>query len=60
MVFFMGCIEYFNVVKGYGFVKDVDNGEKYFFYIFFVFVIIVEGDRVIFEIECGMCGMNVV
>lgn len=29
----MGRIEYFNAAKGYGFVKDADCGEKYFFHI---------------------------
>ncbi len=56
----MGRIEYFNVAKGYGFVKDTDNGEKYFFHISSAPVTIAEGDRVTFEIERGMRGMNAV
>lgn len=56
----MGRIEYFNAAKGYGFVKDTDNGEKYFFHISSAPVTIAEGDRVTFEIERGMRGMNAV
>ena len=51
----MGRIEYFN-----GFVKDTDNGEKYFFHISSAPTTIAEGDRVTFEIERGMRGMNAV
>ena len=54
----MGRIEYFNAAKGYGFVKDTDNGEKYFFHISSAPATIAEGDRVTFEIERGMRGMN--
>ena len=56
----MGRIEYFNAAKGYGFVKDTDNGEKYFFHISSAPATIAEGDRVTFEIERGMRGMNAV
>lgn len=56
----MGRIEYFNAAKGYGFVKDTDNGEKYFFHISSAPATITEGDRVTFEIERGMRGMNAV
>ena len=47
----MGRIEYF---------KDTDNGEKYFFHISSAPATIAEGDRVTFEIERGMRGMNAV
>ncbi|CBW23932.1 putative cold-shock-like protein [Bacteroides fragilis 638R] len=56
----MGRIEYFNAAKGYGFVKDTDCGEKYFFHISSAPATIAEGDRVTFEIERGMRGMNAV
>ena len=56
----MGRIEYFNAAKGYGFVKDADCGEKYFFHISSSPATIAEGDRVTFEIERGMRGMNAV
>ena len=56
----MGRIEYFNAAKGYGFVKDADCGEKYFFHISSAPATIAEGDRVTFEIERGMRGMNAV
>lgn len=55
-----GRIEYFNVFKGYGFVKDLKNVEKYFFYISGLIDNIIENNIVIFELEKGLCGMNVV
>lgn len=46
--------------KARHFVKDADNGEKYFFHISSAPATIAEGDRVTFEIERGMRGMNAV
>ena len=53
----MGRIEYFNAAKGYGFVKDADIAKDI---VHDVFLTIAEGDRVTFEIERGMRGMNAV
>ena len=55
-----GWIEHFNASKGYGFVKDAANGEKYFFHITSAPANIAEGDRVTFEIERGTRGMAAV
>ena len=57
---FNGRIEHFNKSKGYGFVKDAENGEKYFFHISSAPDDIAEGDIVTFEIERGTRGMNAV
>lgn len=53
-----GKVEYFNSNKGFGFIKDTDNAEKYFFYIGNAPTEISEGDMVTFELERGERGMN--
>ena len=55
-----GRIDHFNESRGYGFVKDAENGEKYFFHISSAPEDIAEGDMVTFEIERGTRGMNAV
>lgn len=55
-----GRVEYFNTSKGYGFVKDTDSMEKYFFHISSAPEGIAEGNMVHFEIERGTRGMNAV
>ena len=52
--------EYFNEDRGFGFIKDVNSTEKYFFYITSVQNPIVEGNMVTFELERGRKGMNAV
>ena len=53
-----GRIEHFNVSKGYGFVKDLKNAEKYFFHISGLIDNIIENNIVTFELEKGSRGMN--
>lgn len=55
-----GRVEYFTASKGYGFVKDATDGEKYFFHVTNAPAGIAEGDRVTFELERGARGMNAV
>ncbi len=55
-----GRVEFFNDSKGFGFIKDLDNQEKYFVHINGVLEEIREGDKVSFELERGMKGMNAV
>ncbi len=55
-----GRVEFFNDSKGFGFIKDLDNQEKYFVHINGLLEEIREGDKVSFEIEKGMKGMNAV
>lgn len=57
---FKGRVEYFDSSKGYGFIKDADGGEKYFFHITSAPAEIAEGNEVTFEIERGMRGMAAV
>ena len=55
-----GRIEHFNESKGYGFVKDLKNAEKYFFHISGLIDNIIENNIVTFELEKGSRGMNAV
>ena len=55
-----GRVEYFTSSKGYGFIKDASDGEKYFFHVTNAPAGIAEGDRVTFELERGTRGMNAV
>lgn len=55
-----GIVDHFNSSKGYGFIKDTRSGEKYFFHVTSAPNGIEEGDKVTFEIERGMRGLNAV
>jgi len=55
-----GRVEYFNPDKGYGFIKNTANMEKYFFHISSAPASIKEGNKVTFELERGQKGMNAV
>lgn len=55
-----GRVEHFNADKGYGFIKDISNAEKYFFHISNAPQGITEGAAVTFETERGPKGMNAV
>jgi cold shock CspA family protein len=55
-----GRVEHFNEGKGYGFIKDIDSTEKYFFHITDAFDTITEGMMVSFELEKGHRGLNAV
>jgi len=57
----VGIVDFFNTDKGYGFIKDTNSREKYFFHIKGVLDDeIKEGNRVNFELEKGLKGMNAV
>jgi cold shock CspA family protein len=55
-----GRVEYFNSEKGYGFIKNAADMDKYFFHISSAPASITEGSKVIFELERGKKGMNAV
>jgi len=55
-----GRVEFFNTSKGFGFIKDAENQEKYFVHINNVTGEIKEGDNVTFETERSFKGMNAV
>ena len=55
-----GKVAFYNDQKGYGFINDLDTQEKFFFHINGVIDEVVEADKVTFELERGMKGMNAV
>lgn len=55
-----GRVEHFNEAKGYGFIKDLTSGEKYFFHVSAAPAGIAEGNTVTFDTERGARGMNAV
>ena len=55
-----GKVEFFNHSKGFGFIRDSENQEKYFVHINGVIDDIDENDQVEFELEKGAKGMNAV
>ncbi len=55
-----GKVSFFDSSKGFGFIIDTENNEKYFTHISGIIDEIVEGDSVSFELEKGMKGMNAV
>ncbi len=55
-----GKVAFFNDSKGYGFINETDTQEKYFVHISELIDEVREGDKVTFELEKGMKGMNAV
>ncbi|UGU16094.1 cold shock domain-containing protein [Sinomicrobium kalidii] len=55
-----GKVAYFNHSKGYGFIRELDSGEKYFVHVNGLLDDIDENDKVSFELEKGLKGMNAV
>lgn len=55
-----GRVEFFNDQKGFGFIKESDTGEKYFVHVNGLIDEIAENDKVTFELEQGMKGLNAV
>ncbi|WP_339696448.1 cold shock domain-containing protein [uncultured Roseivirga sp.] len=55
-----GRVEFFNDQKGYGFIKELETQEKFFVHVNGLVDEVREGDKVSFELERGMKGMNAV
>ncbi len=55
-----GSVSFFDSSKGFGFIIDAENNEKYFTHVSGLIDEITEGDKVTFELEKGMKGMNAV
>ncbi len=56
----MGRVEFFNDSKGFGFIKELETQEKYFVHVNGLLEDIKENDKVSFELERGMKGMNAI
>ncbi len=55
-----GKVSFFDSSKGFGFIIDTDTQEKYFTHVSGLLDEITENDKVSFELEKGMKGMNAV
>ena len=55
-----GKVSFFDTSKGFGFILDLENQEKYFCHVSGLIDEIAENDKVTFELEKGMKGMNAV
>ena len=55
-----GIVDFFNDGKGFGFIKELNSRESYFFHVNGCIDEVVEGNKVSFELEKGMKGLNAV
>ena len=55
-----GTVEFFNDSKGFGFIKEHETNEKFFVHVNGLIDEIAEGDKVSFELEKGLKGLNAV
>ena len=55
-----GKVSFFDTSKGFGFILDSINQEKYFVHVSGLLEPIVENDKVTYELEKGLKGMNAV
>ena len=55
-----GKVKFFNVTKGFGFIKDNESGEEHFVHSTGLIDRINEDDEVEFELKEGRKGMNAV
>ncbi|MEN8124860.1 MAG: cold shock domain-containing protein [Bacteroidota bacterium] len=55
-----GKVSFYDSSKGFGFILDLDSQEKYFCHVSGLIDEIAEDDKVTFELEKGMKGMNAV
>ncbi len=55
-----GRVEFFNDSKGYGFIKESITQEKYFVHVSSLLDDVRENDKVSFELERGLKGMNAI
>ena len=57
-VILKGKVDFFNTSKGFGFIKELSGGERYFFHVNNILSsAITEGDIVTFDLERGLKGM---
>lgn len=59
-VILKGKIDFFNTSKGFGFIKELIRGERYFFHVNNLLSKVEEGDIVTFDLERGLKGLNAI
>lgn len=55
-----GIIDFYDTSKGFGFIKEIDSDNKFFFHIKGLLDEVKEGNKVTYELEKGIKGMNAV
>ena len=55
-----GTVKFYNVSKGFGFIKDTKSSKEYFVHSSGLKESIRENDEVIFDLEQGKKGLNAV
>jgi CspA family cold shock protein len=55
-----GIVKFFNVSKGFGFIKDADSDKEYFVHSTGLIDRIKEDDEVTFDLQEGKKGLNAV
>jgi CspA family cold shock protein len=55
-----GTVKFYNVSKGFGFIKDTKSSKEYFVHSSGLKENIRENDKVIFDLEQGEKGLNAV
>lgn len=55
-----GKVSFFDTSKGFGFILDTNSQEKYFVHVSGLIDEVAENDKVTFELERGLKGMNAV
>ena len=54
----VGIVDFFDSSRGFGFIKELETQERFFVHVNGLTEEIVEGNKVSFEIERGLKGMN--
>ncbi|KIX19762.1 DNA-binding protein [Flavobacterium sp. 316] len=55
-----GIVDFYDTSKGFGFIKEIDSDNKFFFHVKGLIDEVKEGNKVTYELEKGMKGMNAV
>jgi len=55
-----GTVKFFNASKGYGFIKNNENGQEVFVHATGIIDQISEGDQVTYEVEVGRKGPSAI
>ena len=55
-----GTVKFFNVSKGFGFIKETESGKEYFVHASGLIDKIKENDEVTFELQEGKKGLNAI
>ncbi|VXB50989.1 DNA-binding protein [Flavobacterium sp. 9AF] len=55
-----GVVDFYNTSKGFGFIKELDSNNKFFFHVNGLIDEVKEGNKVTYELEKGVKGMNAV